>query len=536
MTSNVSVDSAAVLDDLVRQFSDPMAFFRELIQNAIDAGSGEVEIRLDFQAGEAESGMLVARVDDFGEGMTREIIETKLTRLFSSAKDNDYTKIGRFGIGFVSVFAIAPDAVCLDTGRTGEAWRVLFHPDRTYDLIALDHPVEGTQIQIFKRMSEAEFARFQARTREVVSRWCKHVSAPIWVDGAQINEAFTLDAPCVARFEQEGTRIVAGLVEASEVMAGYYNRGLTLKEEASSPWPHVAIKIDSRYLEHTLTRDQVLQDRHYHKAMRLMREVVEAQLPREHLAALAEAALHHEADPARYEALAARWVEAMAGLGGWREQRDRLALFPAHGRAPVSLHQCQALASGDALWLTYGAPHLLTKLPERALAIALSPEHGGARLLCAGLNREALPVLEHTWVMPAPYAHAHSAASQALTLGLAALLARLRDTPREVVLGRLDYPGSPCAEAPAMLCAHAEAWTRAEDARATSRASLLGAPVIVLNAAHHAVEALLQVVTREPEWAAYMMAKLLLIRDALSPQDDDLLMASAIAQREARLT
>ena len=30
-------------------------------------------------------------------------------------------------------------------------------------------------------------------------------------------------------------------------------------------WP-VSFKIDSRYLEHTLTRDQVLEDRHFHKA------------------------------------------------------------------------------------------------------------------------------------------------------------------------------------------------------------------------------------------------------------------------------
>ena len=42
---------------------------------------------------------------------SREIIETKLTRLFSSQKDGDRTKIGKFGIGFVSVFAIGPDVV-----------------------------------------------------------------------------------------------------------------------------------------------------------------------------------------------------------------------------------------------------------------------------------------------------------------------------------------------------------------------------------------------------------------------------------------
>ena len=114
------------LDELVNQFADPMSFLRELIQNAIDAGSEEIEVDVEFEPGKDGDGVTIVRVDDFGEGMTREIVEKRLTRLFSSAKDGDMTKIGKFGIGFVSVFAIEPEAVCVDTAREGEAWRVLF--------------------------------------------------------------------------------------------------------------------------------------------------------------------------------------------------------------------------------------------------------------------------------------------------------------------------------------------------------------------------------------------------------------------------
>ena len=122
--AGLRVDDA--LDELVNQFADPMSFFRELIQNALDAGSQEVEVTVDYEAGKTdEDGVIVVHVDDFGEGMDRAIIDTKLTRLFSSAKDGDMTKIGKFGIGFVSVFAIEPDAVCVDTSRGGEHWRVL---------------------------------------------------------------------------------------------------------------------------------------------------------------------------------------------------------------------------------------------------------------------------------------------------------------------------------------------------------------------------------------------------------------------------
>jgi hypothetical protein len=87
--------------------------------------------------------MMVIEVADAGEGMTREIIDNRLTRLFSSAKEGDYTKIGRFGIGFVSVFALDPEIVCVDTGRAGEHWRVVFRRDRSFERIRLTEPGGG---------------------------------------------------------------------------------------------------------------------------------------------------------------------------------------------------------------------------------------------------------------------------------------------------------------------------------------------------------------------------------------------------------
>src|SRR5690606_35141344 len=134
MSSPAPVDVGDALDDLINQFSDPMSFFRELIQNALDAGSDQVDIDFEFEPSgkDPNSGAMIVIVADSGEGMDREIIDSKLTRLFSSGKDGDMTKIGKFGIGFVSVFALNPDAVCVDTARAGEAWRVLFDRQRNF--------------------------------------------------------------------------------------------------------------------------------------------------------------------------------------------------------------------------------------------------------------------------------------------------------------------------------------------------------------------------------------------------------------------
>ena len=108
------------VENLVTQFSGALDFYRELVQNSIDAGSAAIEVWMEYEAGAEDDGTIAIHVDDFGEGMNEAIIDDQLTRLFSSSKDGDLTKIGKFGIGFVSIFAPDPRAVLLHTGRGGE--------------------------------------------------------------------------------------------------------------------------------------------------------------------------------------------------------------------------------------------------------------------------------------------------------------------------------------------------------------------------------------------------------------------------------
>ncbi|MFY0536583.1 ATP-binding protein [Nannocystis pusilla] len=116
---------AALLDRLVAQFEGPYDFLRELVQNALDAGSDRAEVALDVHPGESadpDEVVFELRVADAGAGMDEAIIDGGLTRLFASTKADDRTMAGGFGIGFVSVFAWQPDAVVVQTGRAGEAW------------------------------------------------------------------------------------------------------------------------------------------------------------------------------------------------------------------------------------------------------------------------------------------------------------------------------------------------------------------------------------------------------------------------------
>lgn len=268
----------STLNELIHQFSDPLAFLRELVQNSIDAGSRTIDIDVDLQE-KGDQATAIIRVQDAGEGMSRHTIETKLLRLFSSSKDQDLTKIGRFGIGFVSVFAIEPDAVVVDTGHHGNFWRILFSPDKSYELFALDEPIEGTLVRIFKTLPLDDAHKLKTRARRVLARWCKHAEPTIFFGDEEIQEPFDVDAALKITHKEQGTTIVMGFAEHEQTFAGYYHSGLTLHETNSSDWPWVRFKIDSRYLEHTLTRDQIIKDGNFHKAHALLSTMALKTLP-----------------------------------------------------------------------------------------------------------------------------------------------------------------------------------------------------------------------------------------------------------------
>lgn len=531
-STSYEVDSLSVLDDLVKQFSDPMAFFRELIQNSIDAGSGQIELRLEFEPGASKSkGVMVAHIDDFGEGMSREIIDTKLTRLFSSSKDDDYTKIGRFGIGFVSVFAIAPDAVCVDTGRGGEFWRVLFRADRTFDLIALDAPVEGTQIRVIKAMSEAEFKDFKQRAKEVVSYWCKHVRVPIEFEGESLNEPFALSSSCQIVHEEEGTRIVAGFVPEVDAPYGYYNRGLTLKEGRGGTWPHVAIKVDSRYLEHTLTRDQVLEDNHYHKAQRLMEQVV-SRLVEQLWLQLAQSARRWPADAQRYNELCellacylAAHDPAKSSL--WlAQQRVVVTLYGE----PVCFAQCAKAIEGGTFYLCQPQRSPLSEVfKEKFLLIPLGVDHPMVRLIHRYARSSSPPLLSYTYVQ-ARHSDAHSLpGAKELIKECEVLIKRLGGVVRWVGYGHLDE-----LKSLALLCKDRHEVLARATLSPLCRESLVTSEEVVLNSDDVRMIKLIKIAQREPEWAAFTLIKMILLHKELELMDDSVLATTAIERRLER--
>ncbi len=333
---HVSVGGAAadeVLESLVKQFADRYAFIRELIQNSLDAGAARIDVRVTYDGRE-----LRVEVQDDGEGMDRPIIEGYLLTLFRSTKEEDLTKIGKFGIGFTSIFAMEPFEVVVDTGRDGVWHRVTFDEKRDYTLSRLADPYEGTTVTLRMARARAAATEDARRIRAAAERWCRYADAAITTSAEGTDDEwgatpvaapFTVDAPVVVTEERDGFRAVLGPHPSPTPPVGFYNRGITLWEAEDGAIPGVTFRVAGRHLEHTLTRDNVIRDRHF--------EVVMDQLRAAAATRLAEAVHAHAAEAARAGdvARAATLFRSIGVSVAW-EWREDAPVVPGVGR-PLAL-------------------------------------------------------------------------------------------------------------------------------------------------------------------------------------------------------
>ena len=521
--SVAQVDDA--LDELVNQFSDPLSFLRELVQNAIDAGSHEVEITTSFEP-KGEAGTAVVAVSDWGGGMSREIIETKLTRLFSSKKDGDRTKIGKFGIGFVSVFAIGPEVVCVDTARDGEAWRVLFDEKRAFRLLRLDEPIEGTTIRVYKSMSPQEFSGFEVAVRKTVTYWCKHAVCDIRVDGEPIAVPFAYTNPCSVEHDDGYSRISASHPAGTETFLGLYNGGLTLVELGESPHPGVLVRAWSPHLEHTLTRDAVIEDEGHGRVMEAIADTVYGPLAQRAFENL-EAELHSVVPtPWRnHHHACVRW-HVERGLR--RQTRDAVAdrvvaLTPAGER--LSLGQLLDGVADDVLFIT-STPGPLS---DAVRAAGKTVAHAGLVAEDGGLLRSigrygggfSVDALEAHWALPLPLRDSSEhAALDPLAEATRTVFREAGHKVSQVRFGHFDYLGSSLAAEVAVSQEDPFSLTPLSEVKTLGRGFFARSRPVVVNADHPATQALGPLAQRDLPLAAYMLAKLFFVGSGLTPSMD----------------
>ncbi len=565
MSSPAPVDVGDALDELVNQFADPMSFFRELIQNALDAGSDDVEIEFEFEPSESDpdTGAMVVIVTDFGCGMDREIIDKQLTRLFSSSKDGDMTKIGKFGIGFVSVFAIAPDAVCVDTGRAGERWRVLFAADRSFKRFKLDEPIEGTTVRLIKTTTQADYEAFVIRAREVVGYWCRHARGEVRFRGEVISVPFGLDAPVVVSYRDEFSEIHLGH-RGGSTLHGFYNGGLTLLEGDEShsssiaEFHGLAFKVSSRYLEHTLSRDDVIKEENYAKVVKKIRELVVGKLRDEVFTRIDRAV---RAEPMRDDELgllyrAAHWhLQHTVGELG-RDLRKLAAARSIGGRLWTWAELHKLLPVSRAVLLSTRITPLSTAIEARgelvlrvlgSIAEGDLAESAARGRELSGPTLELVRVLERAvgltdtakWIGQHYLLPLAPGGERERWLGLSRTLDQLLDDAgykvAAVEFGRFAESGSELGDRIGVSQREFGEATPVAEAGLLGKGLLDRKRVLVVDVDHPSVATALALASHEPELAAYQLAKtFLLIRGAINQDEDTKLCAAAMRQREER--
>lgn len=277
----MSAEVVGLLERLISQFAGPYDFLRELVQNSLDAGSDRAEVALEMHSEvgeEADEVVFELRISDAGSGMDEAIIDGGLTRLFASTKADDRTMAGGYGVGFVSVFAWEPEVVLVQTGRGGEAWELVFYPDRRFEKTPLMEPVEGTTVTLLRRGRSGERPAIAEAVRDSLWRWCRFCKLELSFEDVASGEPPELiqDSPAPAdspltieEVQGDATIHVAFAVPPSAVLL---RRGLILAEgspaELLAPFlpglgrtaEHLQLWIDSPQLRTTIARDKVVDD------------------------------------------------------------------------------------------------------------------------------------------------------------------------------------------------------------------------------------------------------------------------------------
>ena len=523
---------AGLVGDLVRQFADPYAFYRELVQNSIDAESPSIHVGLLWTT--EEGGTLRVSVRDRGEGMDRKVLESQLLVLFRSGKEGREDKIGKFGVGFVSVLAVAPRRVTVTTSRgEGVTWTLVLYPDHTYELFAQDGGKRpGTTVTLEVPTPSEQLDERVARSEEALRTWCRHAQVPIRfeagheggrapVRATRIDEPLGLEAlVSVPVTEDRGQRrAVVGLRARAESYAGFFNSGLLLWE-GEGIVEGIAFKVQDARLEHTLSRDNVRRDRHFEAAVALARRAATRELP----SALHEALETALADGAheRWRALLRAWLASGLSLPHGAVSVPLCDAWRGQSRAALAALRKAASKRGGRryLWTSRGSTALTKALAERDTpVIDLRPAGRGAvgdalleRLVVDMAGLHLAPAREVvTCATPAPLPPTH----ERLLDAVSALLSSTVGPLGGLVLAKL----SGAADASLALSIAelgAPPWVVEGSTRRKSPFDALALldrrrPTALLNAAHPLVVRALERAAREPELAAAVLAQALLL-------------------------
>jgi molecular chaperone HtpG len=204
-------ETKQVLDIVVNSlYKDKEIFVRELISNASDAleklrrtqltekeiVDDNLELEINLNTDDSANQLII---QDFGIGMTEEELIKNLgtiahsgSKEFMEALKSDGEKndalIGKFGVGFYSVFMVADKVQVYTRSWQTEAKGYCWESDGSgsYEIEEVDGQRRGTKIVIKLKEDFTDYAK-EDRIKDIVKKYSAFVQFPVSVNGEKVN-------------------------------------------------------------------------------------------------------------------------------------------------------------------------------------------------------------------------------------------------------------------------------------------------------------------------------------------------------------
>ena len=204
-------ETKQVLDIVVNSlYKDKEIFVRELISNASDAleklrrtqltekeiVDDNLELEINLNTDDSANQLVI---QDFGIGMTEEELIKNLgtiahsgSKEFMEALKSDGEKndalIGKFGVGFYSVFMVADKVQVYTRSWQKEAKGYCWESDGSgsYEIEEVDGQRRGTKIVIKLKEDFTDYAK-EDRIKDIVKKYSAFVQFPVSVNGEKVN-------------------------------------------------------------------------------------------------------------------------------------------------------------------------------------------------------------------------------------------------------------------------------------------------------------------------------------------------------------
>lgn len=273
-----------IISQLSKQFNEAEDSFREVLQNCIDSDTPQIDVYYNERPAENDDEVKLDMIfEDYGCGMTTFERDEYFLKLFKSSKWKNKRKIGKYGIGIASVFALDLDEFYTESCRMNkkkkkkEAWSLYLKGIKDKPGYCMEDIEErkGTKVILTKIMKKDEVNNFKFKAKKKMKYACKRSRTPIYVEKEYINEEFDIDSKIKLYKSYDGLEFVIAVT--GKPFYEFYNNRLLLEEAESNPfsrWENISALVSSHNFKHTFSRDSIDKNKNFRKIINFIEKEI----------------------------------------------------------------------------------------------------------------------------------------------------------------------------------------------------------------------------------------------------------------------